>query len=247
MEELENKPNVEQESNPRKIGGLSIAALVIGFVAMLFSALIIPGILLGITSIVLAIIALKKKEQQVMPIVGISLSAVGIIISLLMALILGGTFALISKNIENGNIQTTYTQDVISGNSWKEDSGSYLVLEKNGKFKYYQDEEDLTDNYYEGTYKVYCGEKAVKYIAEDLKKYGVTEKEQRDIFERNEKYSVDNYYCLVLNNEQCIMNGENVMSKATTTPYFGYYYKEQKILDIANMNTGTYYCFELER
>lgn len=134
--------------------------------------------------------------------------------------------------------------DVITGNNWQTAKDkSLLCLSKNGTFLWYRDSEDKSDNYYEGTYIVYCGVDAINYIANDLSKYGITKDEQLNFISRNIKQTINNYYCLVLNNETCIMGGKNTLSEIKTTPYYGFYYELDEYLDFANMNTSNYIVF----
>lgn len=135
--------------------------------------------------------------------------------------------------------------DDVSGNKWQMDDNSLLVLNNDNTFYWYQDSSVLTDNYYIGTYSVYQGENAIRYIANELDEYGLTEEEQRGSIERGPKYHVYNYYCLVLENEECIMDGKNVLDAPVTTPYWGFYLNENntEALDFANMRTGNYYPF----
>ena len=122
---------------------------------------------------------------------------------------------------------------------------SLIVCKKDGSFKYYQSAEELNDNYYEGTYEFYMGEDAVDYITIELSAYGVTREELEGVFDRNENYDESNFVIFVLNNEACIMDGENVVDSPYQTPYFGFYLEEDGVpyLDIANMNTGNYNLF----
>ena len=122
---------------------------------------------------------------------------------------------------------------------------SLIVCKKDGSFKYYQSADELNDNYYEGTYEFYMGEDAVTYITTDLSAYGVTRKELEGVFDRNEQYSESNFVIFVLNNEACIVDGENIVDSPYQTPYFGFYLEEDGVpyLDIANMNTGNYNLF----
>lgn len=246
--QTEEKQASSNANTTNQISGFAIASLVLGIVSFITGALVIGGVF-GILSIIFGIIALCKKEKSPLPIIGIVLSVLGIIISIVCMMVYNIFFGAIDEVgtelvDELSKIETGVTpKDVISGKTWEEDDGSLLVLNKDNTFKYYRDKDDLTNYYYEGTYKVYCGEDAVEYISEDLEDYGVTEKEQRDIFDRNEEYNVDNYYCLVLNNKTCMIDGENTMEEPVMTPYFGFYLEKYDALDIANMNTGTYYWF----
>ena len=113
-----------------------------------------------------------------------------------------------------------------------------LDLKKDGTFKYYRYKTDLTDNYYVGTYKVYKGNDAIKYITNDLSHYGYTKSKIESLF-TSETYALQNFYCLVLNNDECIVNGENTFSKPVITPYLGFYIEDDRVLlHLINMNTS---------
>lgn len=244
MEEINSNSNTTTKTTD----GVAIAALVLGILSLILGWTIVLGIVCGIISIILGIIAIANKNKPILPVIGFILSGLGIMISIVIIIL----FSVLSKNVTNNftqhleqieNILNNNISKSITGKSWEASDGSLLVMEDNGDFKYYKDKEDLEDYYFEGKYKIYTGEDAIQYIDEDLEEYGVTEQEQRDIFERNEKYTVDNYICIVLTNEKCVINGENTLDEDIVVPYFGFYYKDEKALDIANMNTATYYYF----
>lgn len=132
--------------------------------------------------------------------------------------------------------------DEISGYSYVEND-LLLDLKSDGSFRYYQDKNKLTDSYYEGTYKVYNGEDAIKFITNDLKDFGITEKEQRDLLDRNSEYMLNNYYCLVLENNKCIINGKNTLTKPVETPYIGFYLKDTDTLNLTNISSANVYNF----
>lgn len=135
---------------------------------------------------------------------------------------------------------------ILTDNNWEgTGDGSLLVCETNLTFKYYQSGEDLTDNYYKGTYQFFVGEDAVKFITEDLSSYGITEEEIQGVFQRNEAYELSNFVCLVLYNEACIINGQDTFQEMVTTPYYGFYLKDENdiYLDVANMNSGNYHTY----
>lgn len=58
-------------------------------------------------------------------------------------------------------------------------------------------------------------------------------------------YNESNFVCLVLNNEECIVDGENTQTDFVRTPYYGFYINEgeEKGLVLINMNTMTNYYF----
>ncbi len=136
---------------------------------------------------------------------------------------------------------------IITEYQWQETGdGSLIVCESDGSFKYYQSAEDMTNNYFEGSYEFYMGKKAVTYITTELSEYGVTKDELKGVFDRNEEYDESNFVIFVLNNEVCIVDGENMVESPYRTPYFGFYLESDGVpyLDIANMNSGNYQLFE---
>lgn len=118
---------------------------------------------------------------------------------------------------------------------------SQIHFSKDNTFKYYQSKDKLDDYYYTGDYEFYKGKAAVKFITEDLKDYGVTNSEIKSLLSRNKEYSEDNMICLVLNNKEQIIEKKNVLTETKITPYFGFYFNNDKeYFDIANMNSGNY-------
>lgn len=170
-------------------------------------------------------------------------------IGLIVIMLLGTMFILtgcVGKNKENNknNNKETKKIDEISGYSYVEKTDdSLLDLNSDGTFRYYQDKDELTDYYYEGNYTIYNGENAIEFIANDLEKYGVTEEEQIDLLERNPKYKIDNYYCVILKNEKCIVDGKNTLTQTVETPYFGFYFEDINTLNITNMKSANIYNF----
>ena len=134
--------------------------------------------------------------------------------------------------------------DEISGYSWKAAVGSLLCLESDGTFKWYRNENNRDDSYYLGTYNVYKGTEAVKYISEELKQYNITSEMQLNMFLQDESRSITNYYCMVLNNDECIVDGKNTLKEKTITPFLGFYYAENEYLDFYNLNTQNYSQFK---
>jgi hypothetical protein len=131
---------------------------------------------------------------------------------------------------------------VLPGCYWIANDGSYLCLNGDGTFMYYQSV-DNKQNYYSGTYDAYCGMAAVNYIAEDLSEYGLTKEEQTDFFGKSDGHNEDNYYCLILYNDELIIDGQNNLAEQKVTPYYGFYDEENTYLDMVNMDTANYAGF----
>jgi hypothetical protein len=138
---------------------------------------------------------------------------------------------------------TVSKTDEISGYSWKATDGSILYLEADGSFKWYLREKIRNDSYYIGTYSVYNGQEAVDYMSTELKEYNVTSEMQMDMIESVEDASLENYYCVVLNNDRCIVDGKNTLREKTVVPYYGFYYAENEFFDLVNLVTENYFQF----
>ena len=178
-------------------------------------------------------------------------------LGLILGIIFGGLFLLIVGLVAIGVIlsktgavpEADITSEYFKSYNWLEAEGSYLVLESSTRFKYYRNKDEQDDYYYTGTYEFYSGPEAIAYVVDDLSEYGVTRDEIDGIIDRNEEYNTSNFVCLVLHNEEQIVDGEDIMEKDVTTPYYGFYLKDgsQEALDIANMNAASYYYFTPEK
>ena len=116
---------------------------------------------------------------------------------------------------------------------------------------YYKDKADTSDYYYEGPIEFYSGKEAYEFVTSnsEMIKYGVTKEELDDLFARNEEYSMDNFVCMVLHNEKCIVGGENTITDFVVTPYYGFYLTNgsDEIIQVVNMNSPEYYDFILDK
>ena len=147
------------------------------------------------------------------------------------------------------NFNTTEIKQVlpvysVADTSWVASDGSEMVF-KQDDFKWYQHKDEYDDNYYSGTYEFYFGEKAVDYITTELKQYGVTKSELEDLFERNEEYSENNFVVFDLKYDAIVVGGETSIPDQTLVPWYGFILEDGTYLDVANMNTGTYYKFSI--
>jgi hypothetical protein len=178
-------------------------------------------------------------------------------LGLILGIVFGGIFLLVVAGVLFGLAlakvgsggKPEITAEYFKNHEWyEENSGSYLVLESSKRFKYYRSKDELDDYYYSGTYEFYSGQEAIDYVVNDLSQYGVTRDEIDDLIERNEKYRVSNFVCMVIHNEEQIVDGEDIMEEDVMTPYYGFYLKDgsNEGLDIANMNVGGYYYFTPE-
>ena len=125
---------------------------------------------------------------------------------------------------------------------WIATDNSEMIFDETS-FNWYRDEGVYSDNYYGGTFEYYRGTDAVKFITTELSQYGVTESELQKLFERNEKYSEENFVVFNLVYNKVVMSGENITPERPLVPWYGFILEDGTVLDVVNMNTGTYYTF----
>ncbi len=151
-----------------------------------------------------------------------------------------------TPDVSDADTEDALDASLLASYNWQgTEDGSLLVFEEDGTFRYYQSVEDLTDYYFEGTYVFQTGKEAVTYLTSDLSEYGVTEEEITTIFENSDEYDESNFIVYVLNNEACIMDGENTVDTPYQTPYMGFCIEHEGdlYLDIANMNSANYHLY----
>lgn len=261
------QPTVYQQSvqpinPPVKNNGLCTAGFVLSLIGM-FTFGLTSGFGL-IFSIIGLIVSGKKKEG------GKGKAIAGIIMSVIMVLCVVafyalGLFAPISEYIDTASTASPsrtsrVTEDIddsidyektIAKNNWiSAVDGSYMVFDKkNMTFKYYMTHEDTTDNYYSGSFSVYAGDDAMKYITEDISELGVTKDEVRGLIRANSDYNDDNLICIVCDFDELIKDGEIQDREPWTIHYFGFYLQPEQdgktfdVLDVCNMEAASYVTF----
>lgn len=130
--------------------------------------------------------------------------------------------------------------DFISGYKWTTSENMMLDLQSNNTFKWYSSSSNRSDNYYSGTFETLVGQKAVDYLVENA---GAAEDGQ--IKTMNEYgVALNEYYILILNNEECIREGKNVLEEKNTIIYVGFYKEKYESLTLTNLTSGTEYIFK---
>ena len=83
-------------ASPNKPGvGLAVTTLVLGILAFLNGWIPVLGMLLGLAAVIIGFIALKKKQNKVMSIIGLAAGAIGFLAStfwLIMLIVSGGSY-----------------------------------------------------------------------------------------------------------------------------------------------------------
>lgn len=140
------------------------------------------------------------------------------------------------------DIETVDDDSLISNTTWIASDGSEAVFTET-EINWYKDAEDHSDNYYSGTYEFYIGEDAIDYVTQDLSEYGITRSEIDALIAKNSEYSKDNFVVFDIEYDEFIMDGEEQVITRPLVPWYGFILKDNTYLDVANMNTGTYYKF----
>ncbi len=134
-----------------------------------------------------------------------------------------------------GNDSFEEKGDYLSGNKWSGSEGVLLDLKSDGTFKYYQKADNKSDNYYSGSFQVLNGKDAIAYMTEE---YEFSEESQRKTMAQF-NVAEEFYYVLVLNNDECIVNGQNVLKEKNKSEYFGYYIADSEYLNLTSLQTMT--------
>ena len=123
--------------------------------------------------------------------------------------------------------------DYLTGNKWRGTDGTLIALDTDGTYKYYNNSEDLNNNYFKGTFVVRSGQDAIDYL---VSTQGLDEESQRKAMD---KYMVkdEHYYVLTLNAEERIVNGKNDLAEKTVTEFFGYYSEKDQHLNFTSFKT----------
>lgn len=135
--------------------------------------------------------------------------------------------------------------EAFAGNSYSAGDDSVIYFQEDGTFEWYLSVDDTSDNYFKGTYDVYFDKSALEYITEDLSDYGVTSDELHEFFIQNadnDFYQMSNLCCLVLHNDEGMMDGR-IERMGRDSYYMGFY--QDGYFDAANMATGNYAQFTL--
>ena len=164
-----------------------------------------------------------------------------IILAVLAIFCLGGVVLNIVKN----NDINTKESSLVNNTKWKGSDNSEIEF-TNDRINWYRYSYDHSDNYYSGTYSFYIGKDAVDYITNNLSQYGVTKNELESLFNRNTTYSEENFVVFDIRYDKFVINGENQTITRPLTPWYGFILNDNTYLDVANMNTATYYKFTKE-
>lgn len=125
------------------------------------------------------------------------------------------------------------------GKKYQGNDGSVICFGENNEYIWYQAADCKDDNYFKGPYELYFAEEALEYIVDTLSQFGITKETMQAYFERNagnDFYNLENYCCIVLHNEEILIQGELKQMNPNISYYMGFY--AEGYMDIANMMTG---------
>lgn len=167
----------------------------------------------------------KKKNKKII---------IFVVLAVLLVIIIASAFKP-AKNYENSN-------SLVANTTWIAGDGSEVVF-TDERIDWYQNPDDHSDNYYSGEYEVYRGEEAIEYITEELSEYGVTKSELKSLFNRSDLYDESTFVVFDIRYDKFVVSGEQRDIERPLVPWFGFVLEDDTYLDVANMNTSTYYKF----
>lgn len=132
------------------------------------------------------------------------------------------------------------SKNMMANTTWIMNDGSEVVF-TDDSIMWYKDPSDHTKNYYSGKYKFFIGRKAINYVVNDLSEYGVTNDKLQNLFDRNLKYSENNFIIIDINFDVQDLNGIKNKIEKPSLPWIGFILNNNTYLDVANMRTSVYY------
>lgn len=134
--------------------------------------------------------------------------------------------------------------DMLDDTKWTASDASQISFDADGAFHWYQNPDVTDDNYFAGTYEVRYGmDEVIAYMETVI---GVNKDTMQQVIDSTEDYTEENMICITLNHEEYMLNGEEQLSEPYINQYFGFLLADGTYLDIANVDTGTYYGFTKE-
>lgn len=154
----------------------------------------------------------------------------------------GSNFRLNYKAYDN-----TSTSFTIESTNWEAlKDRSYLTFNLDQTFQHYQDKQDISNNYYSGTYLFHLGKAARKYFIHSLDQYHISTDTLEAYYKREPYYNEHNLVCLILQNDACYMNAKNILRIPVSTVYLGFLLSDGSdvYLELENLYTGDLSLFK---
>ena len=196
-----------QKKDPKEYG-LGVASMVLGIFSVIFFCVPVLGLVLALTSLILGIISVAKKNGKKMGIAGIVMGSMGLVAYLIVFLIFGGLFGGKDKG-----------QEELENHAWRNtNDGSVLYLYGDGTFIDTAQEGIFSDNFYSGNYDILTYEDA-RLSSSKLES----------------QYDMDHAYGVYLYVNTYVVNGEERDSIAPTMRYLYMFNKDYKTGDVVNV------------
>ena len=131
-----------------------------------------------------------------------------------------------------------------AGKKYQANDGSAIYFAEEGTFVWYRSDEEHKDNFYAGEYHMHFGKAGIDYIVNDLPQLGFSEEKMDEYLMHHDGsalYQLDNFCCMVLDNQEITTEGECKKLEAATSYYMGFY--AEGFYDAANMQTHNYVSF----
>ena len=237
-----------EKTNNSKTKETSLILGIISFILILIPLISIP---LAIISIITGI---KEKKEGTGSSIGMIFGIISLILSIILCVIIT-LFIFTIKNwtkdpIENwkNKIQEYYNyddenffnknkNDDLKGKIWQGSDDSTLYLNENNTYEWYSDDTQKEDNYYMGEFDTYNGLEAIKYIEDNLTKFG--------FFEEKDSENLENYYILILTCKKSKIDGKE-NKEETKTYYYGTLNDEKNTISFVNITTRKTIKFNLK-
>lgn len=216
-------------------------------VSLIFGIVSIVSVFVPFVSVPLAIASIvlgKRGKGKGGGSNGIAVAIISLIISILYLILLIGNTLGSFNYFDNLDFQDNYNFEEeiddfeITGNSFNLSDGSNVFFDTDMNYSWYIDK----NNYSLGTYEVYNGIEAIRYISSKLSDYGISEDEQFNMFRSS--MEIDNYYLLIFNCREKNVDGVS-SSCSALVPYFGLYDEDGDYMEMVNMVDGSKVIFSL--
>ena len=121
---------------------------------------------------------------------------------------------------------------------WLVSDGSYIIFTTDN-FHWARDEYELNEDYYAGPYEYYRGEDAITYLTEN----GFLEFTIRRYLESDERYSTEEFVCLVLQFETFVHGTIEEPHEPYSYTHYGFIWEEDTQLWLDNIDAEIMYTF----
>ena len=226
--------------------------------------------LIGLILSVIGFFSAKKKNQP-----GAGKAIAGMIMSGFIVLGLTITFAMcwndLKEEFESGSINnpidlwyaldgsnerhtSEYQQKItrVTGENWvnsADGNHAYLVFGSGSTFKFFDDVDNVKDNYISGKCRIYIGTDAMDQVERRYRKY-ITKSDVNKLISKHTEYKRENFVLLIMENDGQYKDGTKIKDGKWTTMYYGFCYKTLSgtyRLVITDMVSGTSYDFATEK